>query len=54
MTAPYARQPQALPRPACTPTATRAVLAVNAGGDILQRYDGIWMRRSNMPASKVT
>jgi Family of unknown function (DUF6247) len=40
MTAPYARQPQALPRPACTPTATRAVLAVNAGGDILQRYDG--------------
>ena len=39
MTAPYARQPQVLPRPACTPTAIRAVLAANAGGDILQRYD---------------
>ena len=30
MTAPHARQPQALPRPACTPTAIRAVLAANA------------------------
>ena len=39
MTAPYARQPQALPRPACTPTAIRAVLAANAGGGILRRYD---------------
>jgi hypothetical protein len=39
MTAPHARQPQVLPRPACTPTAIRAVLAANAGGDILQRYD---------------
>ena len=39
MTAPPARQPQVLPRPACTPTAIRAVLAANAGGDILQRYD---------------
>ena len=39
MTAPYARQPQALPRPACTPTAIRAVLAANADGDILRRYD---------------
>jgi hypothetical protein len=39
MTAPHARQPQALPRPACTPTAIRAVLAANADGDILRRYD---------------
>jgi hypothetical protein len=39
MTAPHARQPQVLPRPACTPTAIRAVLAANADGDILQRYD---------------
>jgi hypothetical protein len=39
MTAPHARQPQVLPRPACTPTAIRAVLAANAGGDILRRYD---------------
>ena len=38
MTAPHARQPRVLPRPACTPTAIRAVLAANAGGDILQRY----------------
>jgi hypothetical protein len=28
-----------MPRPACTPTAIRAVLAANADGDILQRYD---------------
>jgi hypothetical protein len=39
MTAPHARQPLVLPRPACTPTAIRAVLAANADGDILQRYD---------------
>jgi hypothetical protein len=39
MTAPHARQPQALPRPACTPTAIRAVLAANADSDTLQRYD---------------
>jgi len=39
MTAPHARQPQVLPRPACTPTAIRAVLAANADGDILRRYD---------------
>jgi hypothetical protein len=39
MTAPYARQPEVLPRPAWTPTATRAVLAANADGDILRRYD---------------
>ena len=39
MTAPHARQPQALPRPACTPTAIRAVLAANADGDVLRRYD---------------
>ena len=39
MTAPYPRQPRVLPRPACTPTAIRAVLAANADSDILQRYD---------------
>jgi hypothetical protein len=39
MTAPDARQPRVLPRPACTPAAIRAVLAANADGDILQRYD---------------
>jgi Family of unknown function (DUF6247) len=39
MTAPHARRPEVLPRPACTPTAIRAVLAASAGGDILQRYD---------------
>ena len=39
MTAPHARQPQVLPRPACTPTAIRAVLAANADGDVLRRYD---------------
>ena len=39
MTAPHARQPQVLPRPACTPTAIRAVLAANADGDVLQRSD---------------
>jgi hypothetical protein len=39
MTALHARQPQVLPRPASTPTAIRAVLAANADGDILQRYD---------------
>jgi uncharacterized protein DUF6247 len=33
------RQPQVLPGPACAPTAIRAVLAANADGDILQRYD---------------
>jgi hypothetical protein len=35
MTAPHAGQP----RLACTPTAIRAVLAANAGGGILRRYD---------------
>ena len=39
MTAPHARQPEVPPRPACTPTAIRAVLAANADSDILQRYD---------------
>jgi hypothetical protein len=39
MTAPHARQPEVLPRPACTPTAIRAVLAANGDGDTLQRYD---------------
>jgi len=39
MTAPHARQPQVLPRPACTPAAIRAVLAANADAAVLQRYD---------------
>ncbi|MGH3198967.1 MAG: DUF6247 family protein [Streptosporangiaceae bacterium] len=39
MTAPHARQPQVLPRPACTPAAIRAVLAVNADAAVLQRHD---------------
>ena len=39
MTAPHARQPQVLPRPACTPAAIRAVLAANADTEVLQRYD---------------
>ena len=39
MTAPHSRQPQVLPRPACTPTAIRAVLAANADSGTLQRYD---------------
>ena len=38
MTAPHASQPRVLPRPACTPTAIRAVLAPRADGDILQRW----------------
>jgi hypothetical protein len=39
MTAPHARQPQVLPRPACTPAAIRGVLAANASADVLHRYD---------------
>jgi Family of unknown function (DUF6247) len=39
MTAPHARQPQVLPRPACTPAAIRAVLATNAGNEVLRQYD---------------
>ena len=39
MTTPHARQPQVLPRPACTPAAIRAVLAANADDDVLTRYD---------------
>jgi hypothetical protein len=39
MTAPHARQPQVLPRPACTPAAIRAVLAANAGNEVLRQYD---------------
>jgi hypothetical protein len=39
MTAPDARHPQVLDRPACTPSAIRAVLAANADADVLQRYD---------------
>ena len=39
MTAPHARPPQVLPRPACTPAAIRAVLAANADPEVLERYD---------------
>lgn len=39
MTAPDARQPQVLPRPACSPAAIRAVLAANADDDVLRSYD---------------
>jgi hypothetical protein len=39
VTAPHARQPQVLPRPAWTSAAIRAVLAANADSDTLQRYD---------------
>jgi Family of unknown function (DUF6247) len=39
MTAPHARQPEILPRPACTPAAIRAVLAANATTAVLQSYD---------------
>src|SRR5262249_44012160 len=39
MTVPNAGQPAALDRPACTPAAIRAVLAANAGPDVLRRYD---------------
>jgi Family of unknown function (DUF6247) len=39
MTAPQARPPKILPRPACTPAAVRAVLAANAGDAVLRRYD---------------
>src|ERR1700693_1909856 len=33
------RKPQKLPRSACTPAAIRAVLAANAGHDVLPHYD---------------
>ncbi|MGH3158247.1 MAG: DUF6247 family protein [Streptosporangiaceae bacterium] len=39
MTASHAGRPQALPRPACTPAAIRAVLAANADQAVLNRYD---------------
>jgi hypothetical protein len=39
MTTPPARQPQTLRCPACAPAAIRAVLAANAGHDVLQSYD---------------
>ena len=54
MTAPHARQPQVLPRPACTPTAIRAVLAANADAGILRRYDEDLDAALNRPASTVT
>jgi hypothetical protein len=34
MTAPHARQPEVLPRPACTSTAIQAVLAASADASI--------------------
>ena len=39
MTAPDPRRPQILDRPACTPSAIRAVLAANADAAVLRRYD---------------
>ncbi len=39
MTAPDTGQPQAMPRPACTPAAIRAVLAANADMAVLNSYD---------------
>ena len=39
MTAPEARAHQVLDRPACTPSAIRAVLAANADAEVLRRYD---------------
>lgn len=39
MTASDARSHQVLDRPACTPSAIRAVLAANADAAVLQRYD---------------
>ncbi len=54
MAAPHARQPQVLPRPACAPTAIRAVLAANADSDILQQYDEDLDAAYERPASKVT
>jgi len=39
MTVPDARKPQVLDRPACTPSAIRAVLAANADAAVLRRYD---------------
>jgi hypothetical protein len=39
MSAPQPSRPGVLDRPACTPAAIRAVLAANAGPDVLARYD---------------
>jgi hypothetical protein len=39
MTVSHAGHPQMLPRPACTPAAIRAVLAMNADPAVLGRYD---------------
>ena len=39
MTVPDARKPRVLDRPACTPSAIRAVLAANADAAVLRRYD---------------
>ena len=39
MTAPDARHPRIMDRPACTPSAIRSVLAANADAEVLQRYE---------------
>lgn len=39
MNSSHAGHAQALPRPACTPAAIRAVLAANADPGVLKRYD---------------
>ena len=54
MTAPHARQPEVLTRPAWTPTAIRAVLAATPMATSSSGTTRIWMRRSNRPVRKVT
>src|SRR6185369_574132 len=39
MTAPDARPPRIMDRPACTPSAIRTALAANADAEVLQRYE---------------
>lgn len=39
MTAPHARNPVTVDRPACTPAAIRAVLAANADAAVLRQFD---------------
>jgi len=39
MTAAHPGEPPALPRPACTPAAIRAVLAAHSDADTVRRYD---------------
>lgn len=54
MTAPHARQPQVLPRPACTPAAIRAVLAANADDEVLRQSSRLRRPRWSRVLSSVT